>query len=248
MAQTPDLEAALQVRSHKGRAEQNHLPWPAGLSAFGAAQDMIGFLWCQHILAGHVQYFIHWHFQVLLRRAALHPLSPHSITDMPMEVQQLALDLLSLMRFTLTHSSGLSSSLWMHPGPQVCQLPHPAWCHLQTWWGCTWSPCQSLMKTLSSTGHNTLSGTGGLCTSLYNEMQPCHFRHQSEQTPSEVRFMLHHRILFCQISLFPPFFFPCCQDLHASSSGHVIVLINFPHAYCCLSYKSALSNQLSQAT
>jgi len=46
----------LQVGSHQSRAEgQNHLPRPAGHTAFDAAQDTVGFLGCEHAFAAHIQ-------------------------------------------------------------------------------------------------------------------------------------------------------------------------------------------------
>ena len=45
---TSHLDAVLQMRSHQHRVEgQDHLPYPAGHTAFVAAQDMVGFLGCE---------------------------------------------------------------------------------------------------------------------------------------------------------------------------------------------------------
>ena len=44
----PELDAVLQVGSHKSGVEgQDHLPRPAGHTAFDAAQDTVGFLGCK---------------------------------------------------------------------------------------------------------------------------------------------------------------------------------------------------------
>ncbi|KAK4822221.1 hypothetical protein QYF61_011862, partial [Mycteria americana] len=76
----PELDAVLQVGSHQSGVEgQNHLPRPAGHAAFDAAQDMVGFLGCEHTLQAHVQLFIHQYPQVLLRRAALNPFIPQPV-------------------------------------------------------------------------------------------------------------------------------------------------------------------------
>ena len=46
--------------SHRSRVEgPNHLPRPAGHTAFDAAQDTVGFPGCKHTLLTHVQFFIH---------------------------------------------------------------------------------------------------------------------------------------------------------------------------------------------
>lgn len=55
------------------RAEQreNPLPHHAGQAALDAAQGVVAFLGCEHMLPGHVQFFIHKLFQAILLRAAL---------------------------------------------------------------------------------------------------------------------------------------------------------------------------------
>ena len=46
----------LQVGSHQSGAEgQNHLPQPAGHSAFDTAQDTVGLLGCKRTLEGHLE-------------------------------------------------------------------------------------------------------------------------------------------------------------------------------------------------
>lgn len=60
--------------SHEIRLEGwNSLPQPAGHAAFDVAQDMIGFLGCNHPLPGHVELLINTHPQVISLRAALKP-------------------------------------------------------------------------------------------------------------------------------------------------------------------------------
>ncbi|XP_053932310.1 coiled-coil domain-containing protein 91 isoform X1 [Cuculus canorus] len=52
----PELDAMLQVGSHKTRVEgQNPLPCPAGHASFDAAQDTVGLLGCDCILSAHVK-------------------------------------------------------------------------------------------------------------------------------------------------------------------------------------------------
>ena len=56
MLGAPELNAILQVGSHKSRVEgENHLPQPAGHTSFHAAQDTVGFLGCKRTLPGHVE-------------------------------------------------------------------------------------------------------------------------------------------------------------------------------------------------
>ncbi|KAK4812272.1 LOW QUALITY PROTEIN: hypothetical protein QYF61_012947, partial [Mycteria americana] len=72
MPRAPELEAALQGRSHQSRAErQNRLPRPAAHAAFDAAQDTVGLLGCERTLSAHVQLFVHQYPEVLFCRAAL---------------------------------------------------------------------------------------------------------------------------------------------------------------------------------
>jgi len=91
---TPHLDAVLQVRPHQGRAEgQDHLPCPAGLSSFDAAQDTFGFLGYQSTLLAHVQLPIHQYPQVFFSRAALNPFIPQLVFAMDIastQVQDLA--------------------------------------------------------------------------------------------------------------------------------------------------------------
>lgn len=55
----PQLNAALQVRSHKSRVErENHLPQTAGQSSFSAGQAIIGFLGCRCTLLAHVELLV----------------------------------------------------------------------------------------------------------------------------------------------------------------------------------------------
>jgi len=61
--------------SHQSRVEgQNPLPQPAGHASFDAAQDTVSLLGCECTLSAHVKLFICQYTQVLLFKAALHPL------------------------------------------------------------------------------------------------------------------------------------------------------------------------------
>ncbi|KAJ7406145.1 hypothetical protein BTVI_66706 [Pitangus sulphuratus] len=56
---TPELDAVLQVASHKRRIEgQNHFPRCAGHDSFDEAQDMVGFLGYKCALPTHVELHI----------------------------------------------------------------------------------------------------------------------------------------------------------------------------------------------
>jgi len=51
----PELDAGLQVGSHQSGVEgQNHLPRPAGHTAFDAAQDTIHVLGCKRTLLAYI--------------------------------------------------------------------------------------------------------------------------------------------------------------------------------------------------
>ena len=93
----PELDAGLQVGSHQSRAErQNHLPQPAGHTSFDVAQDMAGYLGCEHTLWADVQLFIYQYSQSLLGRAALNPFIPHPVLTLGVALthaQDSALDL-----------------------------------------------------------------------------------------------------------------------------------------------------------
>jgi len=58
---------------------QNPLPRRAGHDSLDAAQDTGGLLGCKHTLLAHVELLIHQYPQVLLRRAALEPLSTQPV-------------------------------------------------------------------------------------------------------------------------------------------------------------------------
>ncbi|KAK4816418.1 hypothetical protein QYF61_016854 [Mycteria americana] len=93
----PELDAGLQVGSHQSGVEgQNHLPRPAGYISFDAAQDMAGFLGCEHTLLARVQLFTHQYPQVLLCRASRNPFIPQPVLILGValtQVQDLALGL-----------------------------------------------------------------------------------------------------------------------------------------------------------
>ncbi|KAK4807049.1 hypothetical protein QYF61_018390 [Mycteria americana] len=79
-------------------------------------QDAVGFLGCKHTLTAHVQLFIYQYPQVLLHRAALNPFIPQPVLILgiaPTQGQDPDLALLNLMKFTWTHFSKLSRSIWM---------------------------------------------------------------------------------------------------------------------------------------
>jgi len=88
---SPELDAGLQVRSHRSRAEgQNHLPQP------DATQDTVGFLGCEHSLVAHVQLLIQHYPLVLLYKAAFNPFIPQPLRTpgvAPTQVQDIALGL-----------------------------------------------------------------------------------------------------------------------------------------------------------
>jgi len=63
---------------HKSWVERyNHLPLPAGLSSFIAAQSTVGFPGCRHKLLAHVQLLLYQDPQVLLHRAVLKEIFPN---------------------------------------------------------------------------------------------------------------------------------------------------------------------------
>ncbi|KAK4805791.1 hypothetical protein QYF61_000397, partial [Mycteria americana] len=96
----PELNAVLQVRSHKSGVEgENHLPRPAGDASFDAAQDTVGFLGFRSTLPGYVELLITQCHQVLLLRAALNPFSAQPVSVLgiaPTHAQHLALGLVEL--------------------------------------------------------------------------------------------------------------------------------------------------------
>ena len=56
----PDLDVALQMGPHEGRAEGNNpLPLPAHHPIFDAILDTVDLLGCKHILLAHVQSHFH---------------------------------------------------------------------------------------------------------------------------------------------------------------------------------------------
>ena len=85
------------MRSHQNRAEgQNHLPRPAGHTAFHAVPDKVGLLGCECTLPSHVQLLIHQCPQVRLSRAALNRFNPQPLLIpgvAPTQLQDLALGL-----------------------------------------------------------------------------------------------------------------------------------------------------------
>ncbi|KAK4827794.1 hypothetical protein QYF61_021747 [Mycteria americana] len=100
MLGAPELNAVLQVGSHKSRVEgENPPPRPAGHASFDAAQDTVGSLGCKRTLLGHVDLVINQQPQVLLLRSALNPFSTQAVFVFgiaPTHVQDLALGLVEL--------------------------------------------------------------------------------------------------------------------------------------------------------
>ncbi|KAK4827791.1 hypothetical protein QYF61_021744 [Mycteria americana] len=90
---TPELNTVLRVGSHQSGTEgQNHLPRPAGHTAFDAAQDTAGLLGCECTLLAHVQLFVHQYPQVLFRRAALDRIIPQPVLKLRIAPTQVPLD------------------------------------------------------------------------------------------------------------------------------------------------------------
>lgn len=77
MLRALELNTVLKLESHKNREQrENHLLQSSGHAAYDAAQYMIGFLGCNHVLAAHVQFFICVYPQVLLHRITFSPFIP----------------------------------------------------------------------------------------------------------------------------------------------------------------------------
>jgi len=96
----PELDAVLQVKSHKSRVKgQNKLPRPAGHACLDAARDTAGFLGCKCALPAHVELLIHQYPQVLLLRTTLESLSTQPVLVFGIaltQMQDLALGLVEL--------------------------------------------------------------------------------------------------------------------------------------------------------
>ena len=99
------------------RAEgENRLLQLAGCVSFDAAQGAVGLLGCRRTLLGHVELLVNTHPEVLLLRAGLDPLSAQPVFVLGIaltHVQDLALGLVEVMRFTEAQFSSLTRSLWM---------------------------------------------------------------------------------------------------------------------------------------
>ncbi|KAJ7414889.1 hypothetical protein BTVI_39977 [Pitangus sulphuratus] len=105
------LDAVPQVGSHESGVEgQNHLPRPAGHTAFDAAQDTNG------TLSARVQSVIHQHPQVLLSRAALDLFIPQ-----PTLIPEVALTQVQHLAFGLVkpHFIPMDSPFGWHPILQI---------------------------------------------------------------------------------------------------------------------------------
>jgi len=115
MLGAPELDAGLQVRSQESRVKgQNPLPRSAGHASLHAAQDMVGLLGCKRTLVAHVELLIHQYPQVLLRRAALEPLSAQPLL---------------VFGIALTHAQDLALGLVelheVHTGPPLQSVKVP---------------------------------------------------------------------------------------------------------------------------
>ena len=97
MLGAPELDAVLQVGSHKSRVEgQNHLPRPAGHTSLDATQDTVDLLGCKCTLLAHLDSLVNGHSQILLLRAALKPSFTHPVSvleNAPTQMQGLAFSL-----------------------------------------------------------------------------------------------------------------------------------------------------------
>lgn len=115
------------------RAEgENPLPQSAGHSAFGAVQDVSGFLACKHTLTAHVQLPVHQHHQVLFPRAALNPSLAQPLFVLGIALVQCRTSFLVLLDFTSfmwpTSQASQEPFRW-HPFPPACRPHHTAECH-----------------------------------------------------------------------------------------------------------------------
>lgn len=94
---------------HKSKAEgENHLPHPAGPTAFDVAHHIVGFLCCEFTLLGYVELLIHQHAQFFLFRAALDSffVRPVLVVGIALtQVQDLAFVVVKLMEFVSAHLS-----------------------------------------------------------------------------------------------------------------------------------------------
>ncbi|KAK4831129.1 hypothetical protein QYF61_015432, partial [Mycteria americana] len=109
------------------------------------------------------QFFIHHYPQVVSWRAALNPFIPQSVLVLGIvlsQVQDLALALLNLMRFTQAQSSSLSKSLWMaSPSSSESAAPLSLLSSANLLKVDSIPLSMSLMKILNSTGPNIESLT-----------------------------------------------------------------------------------------
>jgi len=128
MLGAPEVDAGLQVGSHKsGVKGQNPLPQPAGHASVDAAQDTVCFLGCKCTLPAHGELLIHPYPQVLLRSAALEPLSTEPVLVFgitPTHVQDLALGLVELHEVHAgPRESNFLSTLYI-PGHYILTSKH----------------------------------------------------------------------------------------------------------------------------
>ena len=153
----PELDTALQVRSHQSRVEgQNYLPRPVVHASLDAVQDTVGFLGCERTLLGHVELLIHQYPQVLLLRAALNPFSAQSVFVVaiaPTQVQDLALGIVELHE---THTGPMLKPVRMVSLPSSRSTTWPSWVSLANLLReCSIPLSMSPTKMLHSTSPNT---------------------------------------------------------------------------------------------
>jgi len=171
----PELDAGLQGGSYQSGAEgQNHLPRPAGHTAFDAARDTVDLLGCENTLLAQVQLFIPQYPEVLLDRAALNcfiRLAVLILRVAPAWAQDLVL--------------GVFEPLEVHTGPllELVQVPVDGIlslrcvdCSTQLGIICklaegALNPAMSLMNILNTTGPNTDPQGTSLVTDIYLDIE-----------------------------------------------------------------------------
>lgn len=104
-----DEHCIYSIGCQKSKAEgENHLPHPAGPTAFDVAQDIVCFLCCELTLLGCVGLLIHQHTQLFLFRAALDSffVQPVLVVGIALtKMQDLAFVIVKLMKFALARLS-----------------------------------------------------------------------------------------------------------------------------------------------
>lgn len=146
------------------------IPHPAGHSALEAAQDMVDLLGCEGPLLVHGQLPIHPQVPCGSAPSLHSPVCTDSRSyHNPGARPCIWVNWTSWGSPGPTAQASLGLSQW-HPVPQMYQLHHAAWRHLQTCWGCTWSYCW-LMKMLKSTSPSTDPWGTPLLTDLHPDTE-----------------------------------------------------------------------------